>query len=72
MPESPGFEIHRLPTYDQERCLSRFIKHYSDDTIYVDFGNGIYAAYKSPHSSDKILYDIEEYFTDGVKPLKYN
>ena len=72
MPESPGFEVHRLPSYEQENMLSKFIKHFSDETIYVDFGNGVYSTYKSPHHYSKILSDIEDYFTDGVKPLKIN
>lgn len=72
MPESPGFEIHRLPSYEQENMLSKFIKNFSDETIYVDFGNGVYSMYNSPHHYSKILSDIEDYFTEGIKPLKIN
>ena len=72
MLESPGFEVHRLPSYEQEIKLSKFIQYFSNDTIYVDFGNGIYSTYTSPHHYSKILNDMEDYFTDGIQPLKIN
>lgn len=72
MPESPGFEIHKDPTYEQELLLSKFIRHFQENDIYIDFGNGIYAIYSSPHHYSKIIYDINEYFNEGIKPLPHN
>lgn len=72
MPESPGFELHRLPTYQQEEVLAKFIRHFNNETIYIDFGNNISASYSSPHHYSRILSDIEDYFTEGKKPLLYN
>lgn len=72
MPESPGIEVHRLPSSSQMEALARYINYFRDSTFYIDLNNGVGAEYRSPHHFSKILSDIEDYFCDGIKPLLKN
>lgn len=68
MPESPGFDLRKLPTEEQFNILKRWINFFSDKTIYIDFGNKVYGKYYKPHYQE-IINDIYNYFLDDIKPV---
>ena len=67
-----GFiNLHKAPTDAQIRVLKRYIRE-QDGYVSVDFGDG----WDSDHYVDynaakpqRVLSDIDKYFTDGIKPI---
>lgn len=68
-PQSPGFELHKLPTFHQEQTLKQFVRVMGSQNFYVDYGNGVSATYFNPNPN-VVIADIYRYFNDGIKPLK--
>lgn len=68
-PQSPGFELHKLPTFNQEQKIKQYVRVMGGQNFYVDYGNGVSATYFNPNPN-VVIADIYRYFNDGIKPLK--
>ena len=69
-PESNGFDMLDMPTQEQFQVLRQLIRQMNGSVI-LDLDTGVFIQYDAGTPVDKVIMDIKNYYTRGMKPQPY-